>query len=406
MNELRDELRSLADRVDLPPTTAAEGAWAMARGRVRRRRAAAAAGVAAAAVVAAVGLQAMTSGPDEIQPAPVPPTRDSLLDVASEPVAGERLDPLLGQALPERLEDREVVPLAKEPLDGPAAYAVGVGKREVLVLGSDGRYRSIIGLDVIVNGGHPLRSGSLSPDATMLALPQPGRLLVIDLLDASTAPVDAGGISTTDVAWVDEDTVAVYAGRLVRTVDVPADLSDGDAVTAMRATVSDPVGGNLPVTGSGTIAWQPEVPGLVVDGEEVPVPSLRPATSLSGPVPVAGEGWVAVAGEPIEESDLPRGVAVLDTATGRPRAFLPMDALDFFDETSEGSIRTIDYSPPSVAPLAVDGDTTVVVGMQTVYGVLVLRWDWAADELTGLVAEEDTSEAPGNTAISWGAGLP
>jgi hypothetical protein len=33
MNELRDELRSLADRVDLPPTTAAEGAWEAARSR-------------------------------------------------------------------------------------------------------------------------------------------------------------------------------------------------------------------------------------------------------------------------------------------------------------------------------------------------------------------------------------
>jgi hypothetical protein len=121
-------------------------------------------------------------------------------------------------------------------------------------------------------------------------------------------------------------------------------------------------------------------------------------------VPVAGEGWVAVAADPAEESNLPRGVAVLDLATGQPRAFLPMDALPSPDsEAQASSIRAVDYGPPRVAPLAAEGESTVVVGMQTTYGVLVLRWNWAAGELTGLVAE-DTGGLPEGTAISWGAG--
>jgi hypothetical protein len=402
MNELREELRAVADRVHVPPTAAAEGAWATARARVRRRRAAAAGGVAAAVVVAAVGLQAVTGGPDRIEPAPLPPTGDTLLEVASDPVSGERLDPLLGQALPERGEDRDVVPLAQDPLDGPAAYAVGVGKREVQVLGQDGRYRSISGLETVVNGGAPLRSGSLSPDATLLALPQPGPLLLVDLLAGTTATVDAGGLSTTDVAWVDEDTVAVFAGRSVRTVDVPADLDE----QALQAGVSDPVGAGLPVTGAPGLLWYPEVPGLVVGAEEVAVPSLAQESSAAGPVPVAGEGWVALAGVPAERADSLRGVAVVDVASGRPRAFLPMDAIGAPQGERVGApIRAVDYSPPRVVPLAAEGPSTVVVGMQTTYGVLVLRWDWATDELTGLVAE-DTGGLPEGTAISWGAGLP
>ena len=92
MSGLRDELHSLEEGVRMPLTQAAEGAWSTARRRVRRRRAAAVGGVAAAVVAAAVGLQALTGGPSEVEPAPLPPTRDSLLDVASEPVAGEHRD--------------------------------------------------------------------------------------------------------------------------------------------------------------------------------------------------------------------------------------------------------------------------------------------------------------------------
>ena len=403
MNELRDELRSLADRVDLPPTTAAEGAWSAARGRVRRRRAAALGGAAALVVASAVGLQAVTGGPSEVEPAPLPPTADSLLEVASDPVAGERLDPLLGQALKGWAQDREVVPLAEEPLDGPAAYAVGVGKREVRVLGPDGRYRSITGLETIVNGGQPLRSGSLSPDATLLALPQPEGLVVVDLLEGDEVPVrlGAGSLATSEVAWVDEDTVAVWASTsLVRTVQVEA----GATAAEMEASVSEVEGGGLPVSGSPGTAWFPDVAGLVVDEEEVTAPSVRPQRA-QGPVPVSGDGWVAVAAEPKEASKLPRGIAVLDTASGRPRAFLPMRALDFFGQASAGAITETVAAAPPVVPLAAEGLSTVVVGMQTTYGVLVLEWDWAADELTGLVAE-DTGGLPEGTAISWGVGLP
>ena len=400
MSGLRDELHSLEEGVRVPPTQAAEGAWSTARRRVRRRRAAAVGGVAAAVVAAAVGLQALTGGPSEVEPAPLPPTRDSLLDVASEPVAGERLDALLSQTMPERVEDREVVPLADDPLSGPAVYAVGVGRRGVQVLGADGRYRSIPDLEVIANGGQPLRSGSLSPDGTLLALPQPGRVLVVDLLDGSSARVEAGGISTTDVAWVDGDTIAVFAGLVVRTADVGRDLTQAE----MQASVSDIVGNGLPAVGLPGVEWYPGVPGLVVDGEDVRVPSVRQeSSSLTGPVPVAGDGWVAVPADPAEDSDLPRGVAVIDTASGRPRAFLPMRAVGS-PASSGGGIRVTDYSPPRVAPLAVEGGTVLVVGMQTTYGVLVLRWDWASDELTGL-AVEDTGGLPDGTAISWGAGL-
>lgn len=402
MNELRDELRSLADRVDLPPTTVAEGAWAAARGRVRRRRAAAAAGVAAAVVVAAVGLQAVTGGPTEVEPAPLPPTGDSLLDVASATVGGERLDPLLGEALAGWAVDREVVPLAQDPLDGPAAYAVGVGKAEVRVLGADGRYRSITGLRTVAGGGQPLRSGSLSPDATLLALPQPDGLVVADLLAGEVVPVrlGAGSLAVTEVAWLDGDTVAVWAAtELVRTVEVTAEASAAE----MESSVAELPGGGLPVAGAPGTAWFPDVAGLVVEGEEVMVPSVRPG--LRPTVAVAGDGWVAVAAEPVEDSDLPRGVAVLDSATGRPRAFLPMDAIAGPGDEGGPGIGSVPAAAPRVTPLAVDGDTAVVVGMQTTYGVLVLRWDWATDGLRGLVAE-DTGGLPEGTAISWGAGLP
>lgn len=401
MNELRDELRSLADRVDLPPTTAAEGAWAAARGRVRRRRTAALGGAAALAVVVGVGLQAVTGGPSEVEPAPLPPTGDSLLEVASDPVAGERLDPLLGQALPERAEDREVVPLAEDPFLGQAAYAVGVGTRTVHVVGADGRTRAITGLEPVA-GGAPLRSGSLSIDSTMLALPQPGGLLLFDFAAGRSASLEIGSIANTDVAWVDMDTVAVHGAGSLSLVDVPDDLSG----EAMQASVREVTGGGLPVVGASSVQWFPGVPGLLVDGEELSVPSVRRGSSSRGPVPVAGDGWLAVAAAPAEESDLPAGVAVLDTATGRPRAYLPMDAIGSpAAQGGGGGIGVPDTSPPRVVPLAVAGETTLVVGMQTTYGVLVLRWDWAADELTGLVADR-SGGLPDGTAISWGAGLP
>lgn len=400
MSGLRDELHRLEEGVRVPHTQAAEGAWSTARRRVRRRRVAAVGGVAAAVVAAAVGLQTLTDRPADVQPAPLPPTRDSLVEVASPTVEGERLDPLLRDALPERRGDLDPTPLAEDPLEGPAAYVAGVGRRELRIVGTDGRARSITGLERIVNGAQPLRSGSLSPDAAMLVVPQPGTVLVADLQAGTTTSVDVGGISNTDVAWLDADTVAVHFGRLVATLDVAPGLTREE----MEASVSDIVGTGLPVVGLPGVEWYPGVPGLVVDGKDVRVPSVRQeSSSLTGPVPVAGDGWVAVAADPSEDSGLPRGVAVIDTASGRPRAFLPMRAIGS-PASSGGGLRVTDYSPPRVAPLAVEGGTTLVVGMQTTYGVLVLRWDWASDALTGLVAE-DAGGLPEGTAISWGVGL-
>ncbi len=401
MSGLRDELHRLDEGVHVPPTQAAEGAWSTARRRVRRRRAAAVGGVAAAVVAAAVGLQSLTGGPSEVEPAPVPPTRDSLVEVASPTVEGERLDPLLRDALPERRGVLDPTPLAEDPLEGPAAYVVGVGKRDVWVLGRDGHYRSITGLRTIAGGGHPVRSGSVSPDATLLALPQPDGLVVADLQAGEVVPVrlGAGSLAVTEVAWLDADTVAVWASSaLVRTVDITA----GASAAEMESSVSELVGGGLPAVDAPGTTWFPDVAGLVVDGEEVLVPSVRPQRA-AGPVPVAGDGWVAVAADPVEDTGLPRGVAVIDTASGRPRAFLPMRAIGS-PAPSGGAVRAADLSPPRVAPLAVEGGTTLVVGMQTTYGVLVLRWDWASDQLTGL-AVEDTGGLPDGTAISWGTGL-
>ena len=375
-------LSDLVDAVDLPPTRAAEGAWEAGVRRVRRRRAVAAGGVAALVAVVLV-VPSLGSSSRSTDPAPAPTTTVPPREVVGTREIGPAVtQPALRGAALERLVDAAAevdaptVPLAGHPLD-QAVYAVGVGLTTVDVMGADGTYRRLrllapTRIDYSIS---PLRPASLSPDGTRLAFPLPGRLLVADLPSATVTSYDVGGPANLDVAWDGDDRVLVQVENAgpAHVVSLPdGSVTESDVVAPATFTADGPVvwGG----VESTTIS--------LPDGSTV-TPRFHNSAGAFATPPLVGDGFVVGLAQAAGPGNV-TGPVVVDTATGDPVAFLP--TAEVIDNTRL---------------LRLDGDRATL-GIDTGVGLLVVRWDWRAGDVTPLAVFPGAPRPV--TAAVWGEG--
>ena len=87
-------------------------------------------------------------------------------------------------------------------------------QRRVFVLADDLRWRRVdapvrLCARSDMTSAPPLTRRAISPDATKLALPQPDRLVVIDVRSGSSRSYAAGGASNTHALWADRTHVLV-----------------------------------------------------------------------------------------------------------------------------------------------------------------------------------------------------
>lgn len=392
MNE-RLDLTALRDGVDLPPTQVAEGAWERGRRRVRRRRAAGAVGVAALVVaVAVVPTLVGPSGDGSLQPAGTLAQTDVV--VVDVPLDAGLVDDDLITDLDRVVEEATVlepgtVALADEPVDR-ALLAVQVG-RGVSVLAADGDYRSVEA------PGAGLQPSSLNPTGERLVLTEPDAVVVTDLATATTSRVElpAVGMVGVDVVlggWADETSLLVGDGGRSWLVDVTTGSVTESALP-----------GETTFGPSGPVQWVDDVVATEERRLDVGI------GVLGGYGPVAGETWVASSavvaahlarGGPTPGTAAERrrdglafGVAVVDVRTGEPRSFLPASYEGGADPSRDGGLDLVD-------PIAREDDV-VLLSADYRGTPVVLRWDWRAGTVTGVVRLLTPRPA---TAFSWGAG--
>lgn len=215
LHEVTADLESLLDAAEV---------WERGRSR-RRRTTSAVAGLAAAsvAVVAAVSAGLAGSAPDPA-PSPTPgPTPESpyptgpdvpdldetaLLGVVYEDQLLPGTDPDDWDDLPAYPDDlgswlspERPVPLVDDPVTRATTalqYDLGGGEATVVVIGEDGRWRSIDVSGLDFDSGDDwllgLHRGSLSPDGTRLALGVRAGVVMVDLTTADTTRYDVPGL--------------------------------------------------------------------------------------------------------------------------------------------------------------------------------------------------------------------
>jgi hypothetical protein len=272
-------LKELADSIELPPTRVADTAWPLARRRLRRRRVLAAGGtVLVVGVALAFGAQLDLRGsaepaPSTHTPSPAPTTEEPGLQV-TEKMTDRRLTergyytvargPLID------MSPKFSTPLSQAPIPY-AALAIGNPDHRTLVevLGPAGEIRTVDvpGLvPVRDSGGYKsgiLRTTSLSPDATRLALPQPHSVVVVDLARGDSQRIATPGLNYY-ADWLDNRHVYVAAedGSDAVTVDPdsgsvePSDRSPGEMDGSFFST-TPLVGRDLVVRPHGVASYSP-----------------------------------------------------------------------------------------------------------------------------------------------------
>ena len=384
-------LSDLLDTVEPPTTRVAEEAWNRGLRRVRRRRTAAGAGVAALAVVAIAAIVVPTLGSG----APTDPTRlaspsQTASDPAADPVAdivGTR--PITAQITQPSLTGNALLDLARRaqptglgtgpspeghPLGAAgASYVLGDGAGRVAVVAPRARSEDIRVLEVdlarATDPVTPVRPGSLSPDGRLLALPQPGSVVVVDLVAGTVTSYDIGGPENLEVAW-DGDRLLVQQGG--GSDAAVLDLADG-------SVESSPLVEPTTFTARGPVSWGAGAITLP-DGRAVAPLFGNDGAALASP-PLLGDGVVVGI---TATSDDTTGPVVVDTATGDPLAFLPT-----------GSV--ID----AATLLHLDGDVVTLALRPTEGAVLVVTWDWRSGELDPRFLASD-----GASGVAWSGGAP
>lgn len=366
----------------LPPTTVAEGTWDRAR---RRRRRQATAGVAAAAVLVgtvAIGVDALRD--DGYSPAPAPAPSPSPIPepapspstATTEPVVTELPDyPALAASV-STTAPHDVTELSDDPMDRAVVaviptYGGPESQTTVEVLGEDARWRhvDVPGLEPTRDGGgytgNVLSPTGLSADGTQLALPQPDRVVVVDLTTGTHRSFNVPGLNNA-VVWQDADHIVVnIEGRDTGRV---LDLGDG-SVTASSFTA------NTGFSPDGSwVTWGREGPLVASDGTQV-VPEVANEGGLQPTSPlVDDEVAVGLGGLDLTEGDMTyhgvAGVPVLDRQTGSLRGFLYTEGPD------AGRVQTY--------LMAIEGDTvTLAVAFAPDYSdLLIVRWSWRTGQLT------------------------
>lgn len=386
-------ITDLVEGLELPPTRLAENAWYMAERRVRRRRAAGAAVTAAVVVVVAVAVVSI-AGPNQhsstvAAPSACAPGKGTSHSDKSSPrsissgqgiVTDEmRMPPPYSAKEWQRLTSDPVAPpahakpLSEHPI-ACAVFAVVDTKRPitVFVMGPEREWRRV---DVPLKRPHNadgydrplLKPTALSADASKLALPQPGGLVVVDVTDGSHKAYSVPNRLLTSVTWYSESEVGVSVDTW-RSTSWTVNLADA-SVTASKygpSTARAPDGrfvtwGMDDNGGTGPMEWS--------DGTTVSSPpnNLAGYNNVAGffPLPPLVNAEVVVGhtrGGPGLKS-LENGMIVVDRDTGNALAYLPT-------HNAKGDVTEL---------LGWDGDR-IVLGLKNPNlqqgNTTIAVWDW------------------------------
>ncbi|MGH3453911.1 MAG: hypothetical protein ACRDP2_05810 [Nocardioidaceae bacterium] len=238
-------------------------------------------------------------------------------------------DTALPQVLP---TDVAAAPtLSNDPIDHAVALVGGPGST-VGVVGDDGQLRRLDGVslertrDPAGYRSSPVKQGSLTPDGSVAAFPQPDALVVVDLADGSSQRLDLPGFNTRVVWSPDRQHILVgREGGPSSLVDI-TDGSVGDVpYNAYQTTFTDD-GAALEFRETPQEVWTSEL--IRWDGTDKD--SRLPLSIWWGgeTPPDASDGRLVLAGSvddihPSEETTRGRnGWIVLDIDTGTPIAML------------------------------------------------------------------------------------
>lgn len=394
----------IVEDLDLPQTQVAQGAWDGGVRRVRRRRAGIVAG--AAVLTAGVIVTASLAGdPGKVSsPAPAEspgPTPDVPQTVAPE----MKMPPVFTDQAWGRLSDAaarirpttdNTVNLSGHPLNH-AVLAIGdpEDQSQVLVLGEDGLWRRVDGVDlvpvneVVDEPGSALRATSLSPDATKLALPQPDSLVVVDLTTGASRRYEVPGPSNLYAIWTDASHVLVaeetaLTGTMVDLGTGNTEPSDFGPSTAFSADgLALTWGHEGPMTADPTpMQWSD---GTTVSTLMNNLAAAYPLPPLVSDDVVVGDNLPIVPGLGLDTNHgLESGIVVVDRTAGNPLAYLPT-------VTFKGDLTKI---------LGWDGDRIVLALVNpniSAHYTAMVAWDWKQQTLDPLVI------LPG-WEVAWGQG--
>lgn len=336
--DLRPLLERATDRIEASPYVAT--ALARARQRRARRRAAAVSLVAAAAVAGAVAGVVVGVGVSRPEgegarlPAERPepsPTTSAPVQVA-EPVILPRWDPFTVEDAPvrETVLPIEVDPPASAPsvLEQPIGAAVLAWPsqgRDLLLLGTDGGWRSVPDTADPVGGTTRLAEPALTHDGRMLAHPTDAGVLVVDLAAGERRTVAWPGRLAGPWDWPPElrwlpggEEIAVLDGRGTWLVG----LAGAEEGVARRAPYGGEYGAGLAIDPAGPVVhrrWE-EQDLRVFDGDAL-VSEAR--FWHWGDRLVAGHGLAAMSGG---GGGLPGdgGPMVVDPVTGAVVGYAPI----------------------------------------------------------------------------------
>lgn len=388
-------LHELVDQFDVPPTRVAEDAWEQASRRLRRRRFVVVA-AAAVAVVAALAATLTISGRDGASPPANPPT-----PTTSSPAGPDTVTPDMATSRAyapntfERLLQTPISPPDDSPplSQSPVAYAKlvmtpTVGSTEVYLLGPDDSWRRLdVPLEQVQDGSgyraSPFRSTSLSPDATMLALPQPSELVVVDLTDGSHRRYPVPSQYLTYANWLGDSRVVVATEMSSRGWEI--DLGDG---TVQRSNFG-PSTGRSPE--GQLVTWGLSDDGFATrmrwdNGTEVFTGYNNDAGPHPFP-PLVDED--VVVGHSSGGPGLPlwdNAMLVVDRHTGGPLAYLPT-------QKGNGDLTTLlGWDDDRVVVALYGGDVS-----DARFDVVLVAWDWREKTLEPLVTVSGSE-------VAWGRG--
>lgn len=267
-------------------------------------------------------------------------------------------------------------------------------QRRVFVLADDLRWRRV---DAPVRlcarsdktSAPPLTPRAISPDATKLALPQPDRLVVIDVRSGSSRSYAAGGASNTHALWADRTHVLVTEDGALH----------GSLVDIVSGTVTpSPHGRTTAFTDRGlSLDWGPDpsvsAPETAMrwsDGTSVTT-VLNNLGGVAEP-PLVGDTFVVGHHRPLRDGSTlqagptpDNGLVFVDRRSGNPLLYQP----------------TVRLPSDATTLLALSGNTVVFSSQRVpTEDLLVLALD-PHGRSTGTFAR-----FPPGTAFAWGRGWP
>ena len=303
---------------------------------------------------------------------------------------------LTGQAELNRLADSGAASLSEAPIDHAlVAASDSEDQRRVFVLGDDLRWRRVDGplqLCVRLDGSAapPLTPRAISPDATRLAIPQPGKLLVVDVTSGQGRWYPVGGPNNVMVLWTDPAHVLVTQDEAGRGAVVDVDTG---------TVAASPYGPSTAFSRDGlTLEWGPDAsvqaPHTVMrwsDGTRVATllnneGGIHRLPPLVSDDLVVGHHRPLVDGVVLRAGPIPdRGLVILDRRTGDPLLYQP----------------TVRLPVDATVLLALRGDTVIFTAQRVPSeDLLVLSLQRHGRSVATF------ARFPGGTAFAWGRGWP